>query len=207
MELILASASPRRKEILRKIGISFRHEQSHVKEEEIMKQWIHQTVEERVKILSQSKAEEVAKRYSDGEYMVLGADTVVVMDGEIFGKPHNPMHLLEMIKTMSGKTHQVLTAVSMVVPFLSQRETIIACTEVTFRHLNEQEIDWYVNHAHYMDKAGGYAIQEEGAMLVESIHGCYYNVVGLPISELFDLFQRFGYSFLDFQQKPTIKIT
>ena len=205
MELVLASKSPRRREILRKLGMVFRLEHSDANEDKLLIDYRHQPIEERVKILSQSKAEDVAKKNPNKEWLILGADTVVVLDGQLFGKPQNRTQLLKMIKTMSGRTHQVLTAVSAVVPSLSKKETVLACTDVTFRSLTEQEINWYVNHADYLDKAGGYAIQEEGAVLVNSIHGCYYNVVGLPIAGMFTLFQSFGCSFMDFQRDSTIK--
>ncbi len=205
MELVLASKSPRRSEILRKMRMVFHMEHSNVDEDKLLDQCRHYPIEERVKFLSRSKAEDVAERHPGREWMILGADTVVVLEDQLFGKPQNQTQLMEMIKTMSGRTHRVLTAVSAVVPSLSRKKTVLACTEVTFRTLTEQEINWYVNHADYLDKAGGYAIQEEGAVLVNSIHGCYYNVVGLPITELFTLFQSFGYSFLDFQRDAAIK--
>lgn len=206
MELILASKSPRRREILSRLGMVFRTEASLVNEDNLLELNNDKSVEERVKILSCSKVDYVASKYQNQEVMVLGADTVVVMKEQLFGKPQTDAHARKMISMLSGTTHQVITAVTVSVPSLCDKETALARTDVTFRSLTAPEIDWYVNHASYTDKAGGYGIQDEGALLVESISGCYYNVVGLPISLTLKLLGRFNHSFLDFQHRPSIKL-
>ncbi|SDY27578.1 Maf family protein [Tindallia californiensis] len=201
MKLILASQSPRRQEILSKLKIVHSVEKSDVNENEIIEKNACRSISERIRLLSYEKANEVAKKHWNEKKLVLGADTVVVQSNIIYGKPNNEEEMKEMLAAFSGKMHQVMTAVTMINTSTCQAETTVECTKVLFRLLNEQEMDWYLKNAHYDDKAGGYAIQEEGALLVKSIEGCYYNVVGLPIHATLRLFERFQLSLTDFQEQ------
>lgn len=176
MDIILASASPRRTELLKQIGIKHRIIASDF-EERISAQ---KTPAENVAALALGKARSVAAKRSQG--LVIGADTVVVLDGQILGKPKTLQEARAMLQALSGRIHQVMTAVAMV--DASGQQTDWQCVEstaVTFRPLNESMLQWYLATGESMDKAGAYGIQGYGALLVEKIDGCYFNVVGLPL--------------------------
>lgn len=190
MKLVLASASPRRREILENLGFAFTVRPSNA--EEIIGE--NQTPSETVESLAFQKAQSVAKTAADGE-IVLGADTVVVYDGKILGKPHDRRDAENMLHLLSGKTHEVYTGVC-----LADRNGVLnsfsACTKVTFYPLSDEEIARYVDSGEPMDKAGSYGIQGKGCYLVEGIDGDYFNVVGLPAARTaralntFNIFQQ-----------------
>jgi septum formation protein len=147
---------------------------------------------EHVLNLSRRKAEDVARRLNRG--IVLGADTIVVVDGEILGKPRNPQEARRMLRLLAGRTHMVLTGLTLI--DLSRQRSLSdsVVTVVRMRPLSRREIDWYVSTGEPMDKAGSYGIQGKGSILIERIEGCFYNVVGLPLAKLAQMLQTMGYA-------------
>lgn len=179
MDLILASASPRRRELLTQIGVSFVVEVSDVEEVIDAALLPHALVAS----LALQKAQAVAKNHTEG--IVLGADTIVVADGNILGKPQDAAQAKAMLQSLSGRWHQVMTAVALVDARDDQKVwTSVESTNVKFRNLTQEDIAAYVATGESMDKAGAYGIQGYGALLVERIEGCYNNVVGLPLQQV-----------------------
>lgn len=185
--VILASGSPRRKEILSMMGFSFKV---------ILPQWFdekdyicYSDLENSLQALAIKKAQTVSEKYPDA--LVLSADTVVVKDKEIFGKPSDKSDAYNMIKKLSGSSHQVLTAVSLRCEGKKFCESSVSVTNVYFRQLTDSEINEYLLIDEYKDKAGAYAIQGKSLVFVDKIEGCYYNVVGLPVSDTINLFRKF----------------
>lgn len=188
--IILASASPRRRELLTGIGLSFIVDPADVDE-------TNETELDpvaRALALASRKARRVSERRERG--LVIGADTIVVIDGVILGKPSDAEEASAMLRRLSGRTHEVITAVAIVDAASGRMEAAHATTRVTFRPLSEGEIARYIATGEPFDKAGGYGIQGRGALLVERIEGCYPNVVGLPLVTLADLFTKFGVDLL-----------
>ena len=182
--MILASASPRRKELLALAGFDFTIETASV--EETYDPAL--PPEEIVMHLAAVKSAPVAERHPDE--LVIGADTVVVLDEAILGKPHSTQEAMAMLRLLSGRTHQVYTGVC-----LRKGETTVCfheCTLVRFKVLTEEEIAAYVATGEPMDKAGSYGIQGKGCLLVEGIQGDYFNVIGLPVSHLYDEIKKLG---------------
>lgn len=176
MTLILASASPRRRELLQQVGAVFQVEVSNTLEQ------VDPSLipEEMVQQLALQKALAVAATHTSG--LVLGADTVVVNDGVLLGKPVNAEEATAMLRSLSGRWHQVMTAVALVDASGSRAPWVsVEKTRVKFRNLTESDIAAYLATGESMDKAGAYGIQGYGALLVEKIEGCYFNVVGLPL--------------------------
>lgn len=177
MKLILASASPRRRELLNLIGLNF----------EIMPGDTAENMDEnlplikRVEKLAFEKANDIAKSL-EGDFLVLGADTIVEINGKILGKPKDKEEAKAMLRLLNGRNHNVITAIALI-PTGKNYKPVIAheSTKVIFRQLTESEIENYVASGEPMDKAGAYAIQGLGVMIVEGISGCYTNVVGLPV--------------------------
>ncbi|NMB96157.1 MAG: septum formation inhibitor Maf [Clostridiaceae bacterium] len=178
-ELILASASPRRKELLEQVGIKFSIIPSNVDESKLE---LNGDPHEKTIASALIKAKDVAGRLEKG--LILGADTIVVLDGKIYGKPVNIQHSYEMLKSLSGKCHQVITGVALVDASTGIYLTGHEKTDVYFSFIDDDEIMAYINSGESVGKAGAYAIQGKGALFVEKIDGCYSNVVGLPISLL-----------------------
>jgi septum formation protein len=172
--LILASASPRRKELLELLQIPFEVIVSEV--EEIVDEKLHPA--EMVQSLAQQKALSVAK--TNPTSFVIGSDTLVVYGGRMLGKPTNKSEAIEMLQMLSGKTHDVFTGVAIINS--EQVHSFYEKTSVTFFSLSDKEIVDYVSTGEPMDKAGAYGIQGYGALLVERISGDYYSVVGLPVA-------------------------
>ena len=184
--LILASQSPRRKELLRQIGLKF-HIMPSTVDETIVEDV---TPEEHVRILAERKARDVAFHLPSG--IILGADTIVVIDGEILTKPESPDEAVRMLQRLSGQRHEVFTGYSLLEMPSWRSVTKHARTEVWFRRLSTDEILAYVRGGSPMDKAGGYGIQDDfGAVFVEKINGDYYNVVGLPLSHFYCTYMTF----------------
>ncbi len=182
-QLILASASPRRAQILSQIGFSFTVIPSTV--EEVFDD--HDPIEVS-RDLALKKASEVARSYP--EQIVIGADTVVYLDRQILGKPVSADDACTMLRTLSGKTHEVFTAFALVHRNKNRQIVEVERTEVTFRQLSEDDILSYVRSGEPMDKAGAYGIQDRSAVFVERINGDFYNVVGLPVSKLYACLQK-----------------
>jgi len=176
--LVLASASPRRAELLRRLQPKFRIVPGEV--EEILGG--HLSPLELCRINAHRKARAVARKIPDA--LVLGADTLVFLDDEIMGKPRNLADARRMLARLQGRTHQVVTGVSLI-HFRGHRERLFAVsTDVTFRPLNAVQIESYLSRMNPLDKAGAYAIQEHGDMIVSEISGSFSNVVGLPVEEV-----------------------
>jgi septum formation protein len=182
--LILASRSPRRRELLKLARLPFEVSVSTI--EEKMEQGIEPG--QLVESLAQMKAIDVARDHDDS--VVLGADTVVVFRDRILGKPNSADNAREMLALLSGKTHQVYTGVTII--HNKTVRTFHESTNVTFWDLSAEEIDAYIQSGESFDKAGGYGIQGLGSLLVKEIYGDYFNVVGLPISRIVRELKRFG---------------
>jgi septum formation protein len=182
--LILASKSPRRLELLESCGIKPVVIESEYEEEE----QTNETPEEYAKMLSYFKALDVSQKRVN--YWVLGADTIVVLNNEILGKPKSKEDAKDMIYKLSGTSHKVITGYSIISPEREKVLTFAETTIVRFRRLSINEIDWYIETDEPYDKAGAYGIQGKAASFVETIEGSYTNVVGLPLSEVIELMQR-----------------
>lgn len=177
--LILASSSPRRSEILSAVGWGFTKRVADVDESESE----GESPESYVQRLAMKKAETVAELYPDG--IVLGADTTVVIDGTIIGKPVDLDDARRMIKMLSGKIHEVLTGVAIVAN--GRTNVGLERTKVEFAELSESEIEFLVQKGEPLDKAGAYAVQAQAALFIKGIEGDYWNVVGLPIGLVYRL--------------------
>ncbi|HTG01299.1 MAG TPA: Maf family protein [Nitrospirota bacterium] len=189
LPIILASASPRRSELLRQVGISFTVAPADV--DESIKPG-EQAVKYAVRI-AREKARMVAQRTASG--IVIGADTVVVLGGEIMGKPLDARDAVRVLNKLSGNVHDVITGVAVVDAGTGRESVKSAITRVWFRKLSGAEIAAYVSTEEPLDKAGAYGIQGKGALFVDRIDGCYFNVVGLPLSLLGCMLRDFGYFF------------
>ena len=185
MGLILASGSPRRRQLLEQIGLTFAVRSSDVDESVSPGLTPAQVVES----LSARKGEAVAAEAAPGD-LVLSADTVVALDGAILGKPRDRAEAEAMLTALSGRTHQVYTGVTLLQD--GRRLTEHEVTAVTFRPLSPGEIAAYVSTGEPMDKAGAYGIQGLGALLVERLEGDYFNVMGLPLCRLGEMLAQFG---------------
>ncbi|CCK80603.1 Maf family protein [Desulfobacula toluolica] len=177
-KIILASGSPRRKELLEQVGINIEISVSTIDEETVS----IKKPEDYVKELSFLKAEDTSLLYP--ESWVLGADTIVVVDNQILGKPQSKPDAIDMLTKLNNREHSVYTGFCLI--HQKKRSIIKKCveTKVYFKHLSDQEIQWYVNTGEPFDKAGAYGIQAIGAILVKQIKGSYSNVVGLPVCEV-----------------------
>lgn len=181
MEVILASKSPRRVEILKKIVKNFSVIQSNFDESTII---FKGDIEKYVKDLSKEKAMEVSRRLKKPS-IVIAADTVVFRDGKVLGKPKDEEDAFSMLSSLSGNNHKVYSGICII---NTKENTIIKdfdCTEVKFSKLSKKEIENYIRSREPMDKAGAYGIQGLGGAFVEGINGCYYNVMGLPLNKLY----------------------
>ena len=176
--LILASASPRRSELLRQLGVNFTVVPSAATE-------VHDdqlTAREISQLNAYRKARAVAKKFPDA--LVLGADTLVYLGTTLFGKPADLQAAYRMLEQLSGRTHEVVTAICLLHLRTHRQKVFYDSTAVTFRRLDEVQIRRYLGKVNPLDKAGAYGIQEEGDWLVETIAGSYTNVVGLPVEKL-----------------------
>lgn len=179
MKIILASNSPRRKELLSGIGIPFEVKTLNGVDESYPDTLPKEQVAEYI-------AKEKASAYTvQADELLITADTVVIVDGEIFGKPHDRADAQRMLHAISGKTHKVVTGVSLKTH--DEQRNFSVATEVTFKNLSQNEIDYYIDNYKPFDKAGAYGIQEWiGYVGVTSINGSYFNVMGLPIQRLYN---------------------
>jgi septum formation protein len=176
--LILASESPRRSELLRQLGLQFKVVASNASE--IQHEQL--TAREAAQINAYRKARTISKKYPDA--LVLGADTVVHIESVLFGKPKSLEEAYEMLEKLQGRTHEVVTAVCLLNLRHHQQRIFTDSTYVTFHKLDAVKIRRYLTKVNPLDKAGAYAIQEEGDLIVERVAGSYTNVVGLPIEKL-----------------------
>ncbi|HHJ53544.1 MAG TPA: septum formation protein Maf [Caldithrix abyssi] len=185
IDIVLASASPRRFELLKNIGLNFRVEVSDVAEN-------HPDIKEPTELAlynARIKGRAVANKYP--ESLIISADTIVVLDNHLMGKPANEQEAYRMLKTLSARTHKVITAFGLHLLKYEKEHYDWVATDVTFRPLTDEEIWAYINTAEPMDKAGAYGIQGQGAILIEKISGCYYNVVGFPLSRFYEALGNF----------------
>lgn len=186
MKIILASKSPRRKELLERMGIQdFETISPNVDESAFH----GLPPEELVRRLSAEKAAAVAGKVGE-DAIVIAADTVVALEGAVLGKPADELDAFKMLSALSGVRHQVYTGVT--VCRGGEKQTAHEVTDVTFRELSEREIEDYISTGEPMDKAGAYGIQGYGALLIQGISGDYYNVMGLPVCRLSGMLSRFG---------------
>lgn len=184
--LILASQSPRRRILLRQIGLTFTVRPSDVPENVLD----HEAPAHNAKRIALSKAVEIAKLVKDG--IVIGADTIVVLGDRILGKPRTPVEATKMLKSLSGRMHTVYTAFALVDARTQRKIVQVEKTKVWFRKLSSQEIADYVASGSPMDKAGAYGIQDDyGAVFVKRVEGCFYNVVGFPLTKFYMALQDF----------------
>ena len=179
VNIVLASQSPRRIELLKKIISNFEVKVSHVEE---LNDGIT-APEKLVENLSRQKAEDVAQQINDG--IIIGADSIVVLNRHILGKPKDVDDSIRMLNLLSGKKHQVYTGFTVIKKPQQQIISSHDVTQVKFRKLEEWEIQRYVASGQSRDKAGAYGIQDDAAVFVESVTGCFYNVMGLPLTKLF----------------------
>lgn len=180
MQLILASASPRRKELLALFGIPFVIRAADI--DETMNPAA--PARQEVARVSRLKAQAISRGQDD---VVIAADTIVVCDGNIMGKPHSSQQAVEMLTRLSGRDHQVMTGCTVLRG--DRCETFTEVTDLHFRELSQKEIQAYVQSGEPMDKAGAYAIQGGAAVFCEGLKGDYYNVVGLPLCRLYKTLQ------------------
>ena len=195
-KIVLASRSPRRIDLLTKLldeafgegEVSFDIEPADIDETPL----VHETPLAHVQRLAQGKAHEIARRFAEQDVVVIAADTTVDVDGEIFGKPENLDDARRMLNQMSGRTHRVHTAISVVRG--DQQAHTVDTASVTMVQITPELMDWYLAIGESLDKAGAYALQGDGGKLVESVHGSFYTVVGLPLEPLSDLLAQCGLS-------------
>jgi nucleoside triphosphate pyrophosphatase len=191
MKIILASSSPRRAEILRDAGIAFEIRPTHIDETQLPGEGTQAMVAR----LAEEKARAAAAQIAEGsrDCIVVGADTTVEMDGEIFGKPRDSAHARDMLAKLSGRTHYVHTGIFLLrLPGYATRAAV-ENSAVTFAPLSEKEIDAYVTSGEPFGKAGAYAIQGLAGRFIPRIDGCYFNIVGLPLARLYVLLGELGW--------------
>lgn len=184
--IILASKSPRRKYLLTQAGLTFTVAPSHFDERTIA----HTTPARYARILAEAKAKDVAQLHP--ESWVIGADTIVLIGGDILGKPGSKNDARIMLNRLSDQTHQVLTGYCIMSKTADRFFSETVTTDVTFKRLTTAEIEWYIHTDEPFDKAGAYAIQGLGTFLVKRVHGSYTNVVGLPVCEVIEFLIREG---------------
>lgn len=186
-DLILASASPRRRDLLRRLGFAFTVQAPEAFDEAGM--IVATDVSGSIARVAARKAQSVAARRP--EALVLGSDTVVVAGGEVLGKPRDRADGRRMIGLLAGRAHTVLSSVALVCRTSGFEVTRGAATRVVFRKPAAEEIEEYLDRSAYLDKAGAYGIQEEAMAFVERVEGCYYNVVGLPVGATIAVFEEY----------------
>lgn len=178
--IILASKSPRRRYLLEKAGLQFSVIPSNFEEKSV----IATSPRSYVETLARSKALDISAKYPDS--WVIGADTIVLIDGNILGKPVSSTDARAMLESLNNRTHQVLTGFCICHGNSNRIFSDIVATDVLFKKLSAREIEWYIETGEPFDKAGAYAIQGLGMLLVKSINGSYTNVVGLPVCEVME---------------------
>ena len=187
MKLILASGSLRRAEILRNAGFDFQVVPSHTDET----RWPEESPVDYVRRLAEAKARAAATAMSaiagEDASVVIGADTVVVAGADVLGKPASPAEAREMLRRLSGKTHEVLTGLAILPLAIGVIRVVVESTRVTFEPMKEREIENYIATGEPFDKAGAYAIQGRGGKFISRIEGCYFNVMGLPLARLYSI--------------------
>jgi septum formation protein len=193
--IILASSSPRRQEILTKLGIPFRVIMPEIDEK------IPENLEPEVvaELFATKKVEAVMRTIPSGQIVpwIFGADTIIVLNGKVYGKPENQEQAAEFLNEFSGKEQTVISAMALFNGKLNYLSTRINKTKVRFSKMSEQEIEWYVNTGEWHGAAGGYRIQGMASCFIEYIEGSYSSIIGLPIFEFYDILKEQGYSILE----------
>jgi len=189
-KIVLASTSPRRAELLKQIGVEFELATGNVQE----RPHPDEAPPDYITRLARAKVVAVARQREAG--LIIGADTIVVLDGQLLGKPEDAVDAERMLKSLSGRWHAVMTGVALYDVASRQEVADFDKTLVKFARLTNLEIDWYIKTGEPMDKAGAYGIQGLGGLFVDEIAGNYYNVVGLPLPLVYRLARRLGYSLL-----------
>ncbi|MDD4342808.1 MAG: Maf family protein [Eubacteriales bacterium] len=180
MEIILASQSPRRRELLKKMDISFSVRNIDISEEI----YNEENPQDYVLRMAETKAAEGAR--TEKNALVIGADTIVCIDNEILGKPKDKEDAAKILNKIQGRKHFVFTGVSLNLNNGEKIVSFIEKTEVNFAKMSHEEILNYIETGEPMDKAGAYGIQDKGALFVKSINGCFYNVMGLPVRRIYE---------------------
>lgn len=188
--IILASASPRRRKILKNAGLKFRVNAGDYEEDLSIKLEPHRLA----RFLSNEKAKNAAEKHKDA--LIIAADTLILFKGRILGKPHTKKEAKRMLIMLNNKTHSVITGFTVLNTEDNKKVSRSVETKVTFKKLTTKEIDSYVASGEPLDKAGAYAIQGHGALLVKKIKGDYLNVIGLPLAALSDALKKFGVTLL-----------
>ncbi len=188
-KLILASSSPRRAEILRNAGFDFEVVPAHADETRRPNEATADYVRRLAEAKARTVARQLAKDAAGDSTFIIAADTVVVIDNEILGKPSSAANARDMLHRLSGKTHEVYTGLSVLRGNASC--TVMEATRVTFATLSEREIGDYIATGEPFDKAGAYAIQGQGGKFISRIEGCYFNVMGLPLARLYAILRDF----------------
>ena len=188
LRLVLASASPRRAALLSQIGLTFEIRPSDVPEPPYSA-YLGKQVDEVTRELALLKARPVARQCNAG--VIIGADTLVSLDGKLLGKPTDDEDAMVMLTQLSGTSHEVVTGVALVDALTERTIAWTETTQVYFRNLHRTEIAEYIATGEAADKAGAYGIQERGAAFVKRIEGCYFNVVGLPLASLIEHLSNF----------------
>lgn len=194
VNLILASASPRRRELLAQLGLSFSIKPSNADET-----LLETAPEAAVKELALRKARSVADQVDRA--LIIGADTLVVCEGEMLGKPQDEADAMSMLMRLQGRAHQVISGIALVEVSngeIIRSEVEARKTDVWMLPLSEEQIEWYIQTGEPLDKAGAYGIQGIGASFIDKIEGCYFNVVGLSLSLLTQMLGSMGYHINDF---------
>lgn len=185
-ELILASASPRRKQLLRQLGITFKIMPQNIVE----RPELGEAPEKFVERMADEKAMSALGNLMGNNIVVLASDTIIVCDGRVLGKPKNKSEGIKMLRSLSDKSHRVLSAVTLASS--TRQKSVLSDTTVIFRDISEIEAEYYWESGEPAGKAGGYAIQGVGSVFVQSIKGSYSGVMGLPLFETAQLFREFG---------------
>jgi septum formation protein len=194
--LVLASASPRRRELLSGLGLEFEIRLPAIDETRQVGEAPHGYVRR----LAMEKVSAVAR---PGE-IAIGADTIVVLEGQVLGKPVDAADARRMLHLIAGREHTVLTGVALSEPSQRRVQTVVEATRVRIMPLSDETIHWYVDTGEPLDKAGAYAVQGLGAVLVEGVFGSYTNVVGLPLPALHSLMSEFSYDLLAFRSQAAL---
>jgi septum formation protein len=191
LKLILASASPRRAEILRNAGIRFEVCSTDVDESLL----VNESPADYVRRLALAKALAAADKNPNlgADALIIGADTIVVVDARVLGKPASRDDAKRMLRSVSGRIHEVHSGLALLQISGMQQRVVEEITRVHFAHLGDQEIEEYLVTGEPFDKAGAYAIQGMGGRFVKRIEGCYFNVMGLPLARLWTLLREFGF--------------
>ncbi|WP_125152611.1 Maf-like protein [Clostridium rectalis] len=189
MKVILASASERRKELLKRIIKNYEVLPSDFLEETVL---FSGNCSKYVMELSKGKVLDVGEKIKYHDALIIGCDTIVSFNNEVLGKPRNKQEAFNTLKLLCGNTHKVYTGLTVLNKATNDLKSDFVCTEVKFSNITDEMIKRYIDTNEPMDKAGSYGIQDYGGVFVEKINGCYYNVVGLPLNKLYSMLIKMG---------------